>query len=92
LGVDSFAYNIIHDWYIFGACLEVVWRLKHRTFYIGSLRVKLILECLEVLKRVWLSMNRSRLLFIEIQTLPLSRHHKWIEIVNIVCRITNGKS
>ena len=33
-----------------GACLEVVWRFERRTFYIGSLRVKLVLACQEVLK------------------------------------------
>jgi hypothetical protein len=30
--------------------VEVVWRFEHRTFYIGSWRVKLILTCQEVLK------------------------------------------
>ena len=36
------------------------------------------------------SQNRS--LFMQIQTLPISSmHHKWREIIDIVCRITNGK-
>ena len=29
---------------------DIVWRFEQRTFYIGSLRVKLILACQEVLK------------------------------------------
>jgi hypothetical protein len=34
------------------ACMEVVWRLEQRTFYIGSWRAKLILAPLGMPKRV----------------------------------------
>ena len=37
-----------------GAFLEVVmWRFDPRSFYVSSLRVKLILACQEVLKMSW---------------------------------------
>ena len=36
-------------------------------------------------------MNRNRLLFIQIQTLAPSMHHKWKEIIDIVCITTIGK-
>ena len=61
----------------FGACLELVWRFKWRTFYISSWRVNLVWGCQEVLTWVWPSMNQNRLLFMQIQTPPLSMHHKW---------------
>ena len=63
--VGSWLFCIQHLPYLVscGACLEVVWRFERRTFYIGSLRVKLVLACQEVLKRVRLSMNLIRLLF-----------------------------
>ena len=35
---------------VFGACLESVWRFARKTFYIGSIRPKLILACKEVLR------------------------------------------
>ena len=38
------------------------------------MRVKLLLACQEVLKRVWPSINRNRLLFIRIQTVPPRMH------------------
>jgi hypothetical protein len=38
------------------------------------LRVDLILACQEVLKCVWPSMNRNRLVFIQSRTLPPSIH------------------
>ena len=41
------------------------------------IEVKLNLACPEVLKRVWPSMNQNRLIFIQMQTLPPSMHHKW---------------
>ena len=71
----------------FGACLEVVWRFEQRTFYIGSLRVELVLVCQEVPKWVWPSVNQNRLLFMQIQTLPPRMHHKWKIIINIVWKI-----
>ena len=37
-------------------------------------------------------MNQNSLLFIQIQTLPLSMHHKLKEIFDIVSRTTNEKS
>jgi hypothetical protein len=40
-----------------GACLEVVWRFEQRTFYKGSLRIKLTLACQEVPEWAWPSMN-----------------------------------
>ena len=45
-------YKTFRVWLVFGACLEVMWRCEQRTLYIGSVRVKLILACQEVLK--WL--------------------------------------
>ena len=53
LAVRYFVYNTFCDQEICGACLEVVWRFEWRTFYISSLKVKLILACQEVLKWVW---------------------------------------
>jgi hypothetical protein len=49
------------------------------------------LACQEVLNRVWPSMNQNRLLFIQIQTVPLNMHHKRKESIDFVCKITNGK-
>ena len=37
-------------------------------------------------------MNRNRLLFIQVQTLPLSMHHKWKEIIDSVFKTTSGYS
>ena len=53
LGVGSIAYNTFHNWEVFVACLELVCRFKRRTFYIGSLRAKLILAPLGMPKCVW---------------------------------------
>ena len=36
--------------------------------------------------------NCNRLLFVQIQTLPLSMHPKWKEIIDIVCKTMNEKS
>ena len=44
---------------------------------------KLILACQGVL---------NELLFIQIHTLPQSMHHKRREIIDFVCKKTNGKS
>ena len=65
-GVGCFAYNTFHVQRVCSECLEVVtWRFEQRTFYIDSLRVRLISACQEVLKScVWPSSNRNRLLFI----------------------------
>ena len=38
------------------------------------------------------SLALKRLLFVQIQTLPPSMHHMWKEIIDIVCKTTNGKS
>ena len=40
----------------------------------------------------WSSMKGTRLLFIQIQTLPSSGHHKWKEIIDFVCWTTIEKS
>ena len=38
-------------------------------------------------------MNQKRLLFIQSQALPMDMHHnKWKDIIDIVCKITDGKS
>ena len=37
-------------------------------------------------------MNQYRLLLIQIQTLPLSMHHKWKEMIDFVYKTTNEKS
>ena len=85
-------YNAFHIQQVFGSCFKVVWRFERRTFYIGPLRVELILGCPKVLIWAWPSMNWNRLPFIQVQTLPPSMHHKWKEIIDIVCKTTNGKS
>ena len=52
--------------------------------------LEVILACQVVLKRVWPSMNRSRLLLIQIQRLPPNmHHHKWKEIIDFVCKATS---
>ena len=38
----------------------------------------------------WDAMNYNRLLFIRIQTLHPSMHHKWKVIISSVCKRTNG--
>jgi hypothetical protein len=58
---------------------------EQRTIYMGQLRVKLILACQEVLKWVWSSKNRNRLLFIQNQILPHEIY--WIFIAST----TSGK-
>ena len=35
--------------------------------------------------------DQNRLLFIQIQALSLSMHHRWKEIPDFICKITNGK-
>lgn len=61
-----------------------MWRFERSsTFYIGLLRVKLILVCQDVLKWVWSSTNRNRF-FIQTQILPQIMHHKRKEIFEIV--------
>jgi hypothetical protein len=77
---------------MFGACLEVVGSFERRTFYIGPLRVKLILACQEVLNWDWPSINQIKLLFIQIQPLPLNMHHKWKESIDLVYKTSDGKS
>ena len=51
-----------------------------------------MLACQEVLKWVLPSRNQNRLLFIRIQTLPPTIHHKWKESIDFVCKSTNGYS
>ena len=43
-------------------CVLRVWRFKQRAFYINSMRVKIILACQEVLKRIWPSFKFKRYL------------------------------
>ena len=35
--------------------------------------------------------EQNRVLFIQIQMLPPSMQHKWEEIIEILCKTTNGK-
>ena len=35
-------------------------------------------------------MDRNKLLFIQIQPLPPSMHRKWKEVIDLVCKTTNG--
>lgn len=84
--------NTFHICYIFGACLEVEGVFEQRTFFTNLVRVKLILADPEVLEWVRPSMNRSRLLFIQIKTIPPSMHHKSKNIIDIIYKTTNGKS
>ena len=37
-------------------------------------------------------MNQDRLLFVQIQSLPLNMHHKWKEMIDIVCKTTTETS
>ena len=46
----------------------------------------------KVLKWVWPSTNPNKLLFNQIQTPSPSTHHKWKEIVDVVCKTTNRYS
>ena len=48
-GVVCFASNTLNVWQVFITCVEVEGRFEQRAFYIGSLKVKLILACQEVL-------------------------------------------
>ena len=74
----------------FSACLEVVWKIKQRTFDVvhwGSNALRPAKGCSQW---VWPSMNQNRSLFIQIQTQsPSMRHHKLKEIIEIVCETTN---
>jgi hypothetical protein len=70
---------------IFGACLEVVWRFGETTSYIGTFRVK------RHFFGVGPPMNRNNCSPFTIQTLPLSMHRKWKEIMEFVRKTTNGK-
>ena len=47
-----------------------------RATYFSSLRTRLNLAPLGMPKRVWPSMNRSKIFFIQTSTLPPSMHHK----------------
>ena len=58
---------------------------ERRSFYINSVSFKLDL----VPKSVWPTMNSNRLLFIQIQNLPPSIHHKWKEAIDILSKTTN---
>jgi hypothetical protein len=40
----------------------------------------------------WPLMNRNRFLFVQIQTLPPSMHHKWKEVTGFASKTTNGIS
>ena len=75
VGSWLFCLQTVHVWYVFGACVEVVWRFEQRT-YIGSWRAKLILAPLGTPKWVWSSMNWYRMLFVQTSTLPPRMHHK----------------
>jgi hypothetical protein len=67
--------------------MEAVWRFEQRTFYIGSFGYQ------KVRKRVWPALNKPKLVALHSNsTLPLSMHHMWKEIIDIVCKITKGKS
>ena len=63
---------------------------KRKAFYIGPLRVKLILACQECLNGFG-PINQNKLLFIHILTLLPSMQYKWKEIIDFVCKTTTGK-
>ena len=47
---------VLHTYFPYSVsfwCVLRVWRFEQRAFYINSLRVKIILACQEVLKRIW---------------------------------------
>ena len=74
-------------WCMLGGSVEV--QLKNILYwYWGSNSFRLVKK---VLKWVWPTRNRNRLLFIQIQTIPPSMHQKWEETIDIVCKATNGK-
>ena len=70
-----------------GAYLDGVCRFERRTFYNSSFRVNLT----NVLKWVQSSMNRNRLHFIQIQTLPPSMQHK-VERNYLFCMQNNQEN
>ena len=61
----------------------------------GSLSIKLGYKQMSLTRRgakMSLTLNdQTRILFIEIQTLPPSMHQKWKVIFDLVCKNTNGK-
>ena len=59
-----------------GACLEVVFEFEWRATYCGSLRAKVILATLGMLKWVRPLMRQYRMFFVVISTLPSSMHQK----------------
>jgi hypothetical protein len=70
-----------------------MWRFeRRRTFYIGSLRVKLVLACPRGAKMSLVFYELKYVALHSVLKLPLRMHHKWNKIINFVCKITNGKS
>ena len=67
-------------WCMLGGSVEVWMKNSLYWFIAGQAH----LACQEVLKWVWLPMNRNKLLFVQIQTIPPSMHHGWKEIDNIL--------
>lgn len=72
---------------MFGDSIE---RLEQRTFYSGSLRVKLTVFGMPKVAEMTVALNEPNLFApCSIPTLPPSIHHKWKEKIYIVCKITN---
>ena len=79
---------------MFDACLEVVWRFGETSSSIGTFRVKR-----HVFGMPWGAQMRLDPQWTEIgcspftiQTLPLSMHRKWTEIMEFVRKTADGKS
>ena len=86
-GVGCFAYNtfqvqrdfLVHTRRKCGAWMkDILYRI-----------VEGQIPCQEVLAWVWASVNWNRLLFIQIQPLPPSTHHKWGIVFDTICKTTN---
>jgi hypothetical protein len=93
---SCFAYNTFHVWCGFGACVEVVmWRFERKkTFYIVSLRVKLILACQKGPKMSLVLNGAHKIGCFSFK----SDSYLWActtggnIFIDIVCRTTNGRS
>ena len=78
---------------IFSVCkLGGIGQVWTKNIIYNSLKVKLILACQGGAKMSPAPNEPKYALFIQIQKLPLSMHHKWKNVIDIVCKTTNGES
>ena len=77
----------------FSVCmLRGIGQVWTKNIIYNSLKVQLILACQGGAKMSPALDEPKYVLFIQIQKLPLSMHHKWKNVIDIVCKTTNGKS